>query len=46
LYPNSEKGDYEEYQEAWELLGPGSDGRGKRIDIQAGAEEFAMEWME
>ena len=42
LYPNSEKGDYEEYREAWNLLGADPDFTGGGIVIQACVEEFSL----
>jgi hypothetical protein len=46
LNTGTNRANYEEYREAWRLLGPGTDGRGRRIDIQACAEEFLPEWVE
>ena len=45
LHP-SPKAKYEEYREAWNLLGSLSDPHGRGINIQACAEEFLPEWVE
>lgn len=45
LYPNSDKGDYEEYREAWHLLGTDVE-PGHIDDIHGCAEEFSAEWRE
>jgi hypothetical protein len=47
LHPNSPLAKYEEYREAWHLLGVGADPVTGRIDsIQGSAEEPSAEWIE
>jgi hypothetical protein len=43
---HTSRSNYEEYREAWKLLGPDLGWAGDSIDIQACAEEFSGEWIQ